>query len=111
MDEEALRKEKIREQAKASLAKRLRAITEGDKSTTAAAESEDSQDEDIEEKLGRAAAPMAEGALMSIFKKEPAKPEVHTAGDAHETASGSVHAGMPVRPRGLGAPRRDIRRR
>eukprot|EP00439_Symbiodinium_sp_Y106_P067278 s1728_g11.t1 len=120
VDKEALKKEKIREQAKATLAKqRLRAITEGDKKdAAAAAESDDSQDEDIEVKLGRAAAPMAEGALMSVFiKKEPVKatrearevqepvaepeelalpvpvPEVRAAGDAHETAAASSAAG------------------
>ncbi|CAE7255114.1 unnamed protein product [Symbiodinium microadriaticum] len=145
VDKEALKKEKKREQAKSTLAKqRLRAITEGDKKDAAAAESDDSTDEDIEVKLGRAAAPMAEGALMSVFiKKEPTKAtqarevqepaaepeelalpvpvaEVQEAGDAHETAAassaagsqtayqGKVHAGMPVRPRGLGTPRRDM---
>ncbi|CAE7240168.1 unnamed protein product [Symbiodinium sp. CCMP2456] len=46
----------------------------GKKDAAAAAESDDSQDEDIEVKLGRAAAPVAEGALMSVFiKKEPTK--------------------------------------
>ncbi|CAE7528530.1 unnamed protein product [Symbiodinium sp. CCMP2592] len=127
VDKEALKKEKIREQVKATLAKqRLRAITEGDKKdAAAAAESDDSQDEagngdagDVEVKLGRAAAPMAEGALMSVFvKKEPVKatrearevqepvvepeelalpvpvPEVQAAGDAHEAAAASSAAG------------------
>ena len=134
VDNEALKKEKIREQAKATLAKQwLRAITESDKKDAVAVESDDSQDEDIEVKLGRAAAPMAEGALMSVFiKKEPTKatqarevqaepeelavpvpetPETAAASSAagsQRVYQGKVHAGMPVRPRGLGTPRRDM---